>query len=428
MDEMTAFERHLSAELGEMAGPGRRIDGMAVVSAVATQSPARRIQAMFSATKFVVAGAVVALLGGFLLAGLPSQPPADVQAPAASAVSGAPGLIYVLDGDVYVAGEDGTDPVRIIDGDDDSECAGLRGNRGLVSPDGRHIAVRSEWSDACPGTVSIFDLDGQLVASVPGAGWDIAWSPDSTRFATWLSFGETIGVYGLDGSLQVELDASPIDLSGDRDPKWAPDGTALLLPTRVETVGTSYWLAARWPLDGGEPEILPITDPLSIPSISFSPDGTRVASVGRDSQLVVSAVDGAEPEWEFDFQSGDQVDEGWARPQLWSPSGDRIAVVTRRWSTDTAGEPIVESTSLWVADPSTGASTKLDIVQGGGYLEPIAFSPHGDRILVKKVDADGATGLWAVASDGSGSTLIVEGADAGMWVPSARAGDDPASP
>ena len=143
--------------------------------------------------------------------------------------------------------------------------------------------VRSEWSDDCPGTVSIADLDGQLVASVPGAGWDIAWSPDGTRFATWLSFGETIGVYGVDGSLQAELDGSSNPSGGDRDPRWTPDGTALLLPAEIETAGITHYLVARLPLDGGEPEVLPVTDPLSIRSMSFSPDGTSVASVGPDS-------------------------------------------------------------------------------------------------------------------------------------------------
>jgi Tol biopolymer transport system component len=422
MDEMTAFERHLSAELGEMAGPGRRIDGMAMVSAISSQPPTRRIQAMFSATKFVAAGAVVALLGGILLAGLPSQPPAEVQAPAASAVSGAPGLVYMLDGDVYVAEADGTDPVRIVDGDDDRECAGLRGNRGLVSPDGRHIAVRSEWSDACPGTVSIFDLEGQLVASVPGAGWDIAWSPDGTRFATWLSWGESIGVYGLDGSLQAELDASAIELWGDYDPRWTPDGTALLLPTQIETAGLNRALVARLTLDGAEPEILPVTDPLSIRSVSFSPDGTLVASVGPESQLVVATLDGTPGGSEFFFTPGDRVDGFWARPLLWSPNSDRIAVVTRQSSTTAAGDPIQQSADLWVADPATGSSSRVDSVSGDGDLQPVAFSPHGDRILVQRYDADQGPSLWTVASDGSGSTLIVAGADVGMWVPSTRAG------
>ena len=58
----------------------------------------------------------------------------------------------------------------------------------------------------------------------------------------------------------------------------------------------------------------------------------------------------------------------------------------------------------------------VDTVAGEGDLDPIAFSPDGDRILVRKVDADGVPGLWSVASDGSGSTVLVAGADHGEWL------------
>lgn len=417
MDDMTDFEWQLSAEFSELMGPVGPVDDAAIFEAItASQPPKWRMQSMFSATRFVVAGAVVALFGAFLLAGMPSQPRADDLVPGASILaSDPPGLIYMLDGDIYMAEEDGTDPVRIVDGDADAECGGPRDNRGLVSPDGRHIAYRSGWPDGCPETVSIADLDGRRVALVPGAGWDIAWAPDGSRFASWLSFGESIGVYGIDGSLQAELDGS-VACCGDHDPRWTPDGTALLVPADP-TTGTYQALVARLPLDGGEPEILPATDPMSIRSVSFSPDGDRVAYVGPDSQLVVAALDGTPPGFEFHFEPGDEVDARWARRPLWAPNGDRIAVVTRSVSTDAAGDQIQQSADLWVADPTTGESTMVDTVFGNGYLQPITFSPDGDRILVKKVDPDGAPGLWTVASDGSGSTVLVAGADHGEWVP-----------
>ena len=88
MDDMTAFERQLDAELGRMAGPGRRIDGMAMVRTVSTQSPRWRVQPIFSALKFVVAGAIVALFGGFLLSAVLTQQPSEEQVPAA--VTGSP--------------------------------------------------------------------------------------------------------------------------------------------------------------------------------------------------------------------------------------------------------------------------------------------------------------------------------------------------
>ena len=87
MDDMTAFERQLSSGLGQMAGPGRDIDAMAMARTVSTQSPKWRFQSMFSATKFVAAGVIVALFGGFLLAGVLTTPQGDEVLPAAASAS-----------------------------------------------------------------------------------------------------------------------------------------------------------------------------------------------------------------------------------------------------------------------------------------------------------------------------------------------------
>jgi|GEM_PF-6694763 len=107
MDDMSALERQLASELGQMAGRGRRIDAVAMVHSVTTTAPAGRWSvitrrlgvgpgpasaeggfSMFSAVKFVAAAAVVALFGSFLLLASPSeQEPAPV-APAASSTPG----------------------------------------------------------------------------------------------------------------------------------------------------------------------------------------------------------------------------------------------------------------------------------------------------------------------------------------------------
>ena len=51
------------------------------------QSPKWRFQSMFSATKFVVAGAIVALFGGFLLAGVLTQPSEETAPPAGASAT-----------------------------------------------------------------------------------------------------------------------------------------------------------------------------------------------------------------------------------------------------------------------------------------------------------------------------------------------------
>jgi hypothetical protein len=74
MDDMTAFERQVGEEIFRIVGPARPVDDLAVFESAATTPHTRRFQSMFSATKFVVAGAIVALLGGFLLTGMLRQP------------------------------------------------------------------------------------------------------------------------------------------------------------------------------------------------------------------------------------------------------------------------------------------------------------------------------------------------------------------
>ncbi len=106
MDEMTTFERQVAGELDHMAGPGRRVDVTAMVRTVATPSsrgslttrwrrgrdsapPTERGYSMFSAVKLAAAGVIVALFGGFLLAGVPTSPQ-EVPVPAAESVSAEP--------------------------------------------------------------------------------------------------------------------------------------------------------------------------------------------------------------------------------------------------------------------------------------------------------------------------------------------------
>jgi hypothetical protein len=97
MDDVTRLERRLADDALRVAGPSRPVDAAAVFAAIptATQSHKWRFRSMFSATKFVVAGAIVALFGGFLLAGLLTQP-SEERLPAAVTDSPSPAMIEAL--------------------------------------------------------------------------------------------------------------------------------------------------------------------------------------------------------------------------------------------------------------------------------------------------------------------------------------------
>jgi Tol biopolymer transport system component len=324
---------------------------------------------------------------------VPSEEPGDI--PAEPSVEPQPAaypsgtLAYVLDGDVYVADPDGANAVRIADGRPEEDCAGSGeywAEGSMWSPDGLYLAFRySDCSDPdhAGRDVVISDAEGNVLASFPAQGWNIAWSPDSTRVAVWNVWPETIGVYGLDGTRQAEL-AMPPDWtnSGDDDPVWTTDGTSL-------NVGD-----LEVPLEGGTPS------QAALPDRTYSPDGSQVAYVD-DGALVVAAADG----------SGLQElveDWPWANGTTsWSPTGDHFAFTAGgHGSTGSLHE-------LRVLDAASGSVTLLTEAQRGTFLSVIGFSPQGDRILYSK-EGD----LWSIGVDGSNARFLVAGTTEGEWSPS----------
>ena len=274
-------------------------------------------------------------------------------------------LAYGVDGDIYVADWDGSNPVRIADGE-------YWGEGPIWSPDGRYLAYRHTNcdgpEDACRHVV-ISDPQGNVIAEFPGDGWDISWSRDSTRVAVWVTVFETIGVFGADGERQALL---PMPRgwrpSGDHDPRWLPDGESLTLQGLVV------------PIDGSTPYHRPLSGG------TYSRDGSRVAKATRNS-LVVAEADGSNPRAVFD---------GWVSEPVWSPTGDRIAFTT--WKRGSGGV-----NQLRVLDVATGTVTLLAEAGGSDQLEVIDFSPKGDRILFARME-DGRIGvgsLWSVNADGS---------------------------
>jgi Tol biopolymer transport system component len=323
-------------------------------------------------------------------------------------------LAYALDGDIYLAESDGSNPVRIADGTrgvgPDGDCPGYWVEGPLWSPDGRYLAYRGDpltAGDTPTGdcrwnrTVTISDASGHVVASFPGDGWAIAWSPDSTRVAVWDNFYEehTLGVYGLDGVRQAQLTMPPEwELPGDRDPVWSPDGTALIVPGGVEV-----------PVDGSTPRQLPEDDPRSPLMTSYSPDRTKIAYMSRDG-LAVAAADGSQSrvlvpgELDRDFP--------WAPYGLsWSPTGDRIAFVQYRALPE--GGRVNELAVLDVANGSVVALA--DMGPGKFQFESVEFSPEGDLIRFTRDDDAGVRSLWSVHADGSDPQLLVDGSSWGDW-------------
>ena len=345
--------------------------------------------------------AIAVLVVGMGVAGvraLQAAPtPADEPAPTPGRLGA---LAYGVDGDIYVAEWDGSNPVKIADGRSFSDCRNLGeywGEGPIWSPDGRYLAYRQAdcqlaVGDAPSWHVVISDPQGNVVASFPGHGWLISWSPDSTRVAVWIGEGKTIGVYGLDGKRQKVLTVpAGMMAPGDFDPVWSRDGTSLLVPHGVEI-----------PLDGTTPRRFPSSDPRAYSDTTYSPDGSHVAYT-VDGSLFVAAADGSRAQEVF-------RDRVWTIP-AWSATGDRIAFISGN------------GTELRLLDVATGTVTLLTETDGSDMLGYIAgsrieFSPEGDRILFSRTEDEGAgaSSLWTVKPDGSDLRRLVAGTAWGDWL------------
>ncbi len=357
---------------------------------------------------------IVAIAGALIIVGARVvQPPLPI--------SGNGQLAYALDGDIFLADRDGAQPVRIADGAPNGTdlCGSFWAEGPMWSPDGRHLAYRGDRTD-CQESVVIADPDGRTVASFPSEGWLVSWSPDSTRVAVWVTLGQTIGIYGVDGQRQAVLDLPAGKApTGDYDPVWSPDGASLLIRLGPPSPSVVWQI----PVDGSAPEKVPQADPRSYPNAAFTRDGSRVAYVPYLDlwSLVMADAHGTELRvlpGARDPGSGSAAQGEFYGDAVWSPTGDTVAYT---WTDDPfddgSGNTPVQTFELRVVDVASGNVTLLATAP---QIRPIAFSGDGQRILFERsATAEmSAPSLWSTETNGSEARLIVDGTYTGDWQPS----------
>jgi hypothetical protein len=261
-------------------GPSRSVDAAAVsASAVHAKSPKWRFQSLFSATKFVVAGAIVALSGGLLLSGVLTQPSPDripavgasvaVQAEPTDAMTATPEPLAEVEADdtsmsdllpgvdlvteevepgVYRVVSDGlrdlsgSANVEARPGDSDGRfIAGLDGSIWWLGPDG-FFRLGEELSHAWPT---------DLAGLAPHADFEVG--PEGTMWETDSPIGRSgVALRSFDGDTWTTRRRRPTE--GTFGGVEVQQDGAVWVAERTAEHGTS-WRVVR--LDAGGWEVLP---------------------------------------------------------------------------------------------------------------------------------------------------------------------------
>ena len=301
MTDMIAFEREVATEVVRDMGPSEPVDDLAIFEAVTASRRSRRWEfTPFAALRFAVAAAIVALFGGFLLAGVLTAPQGDDVLPAAVTEAPSPmtaeellsGMVATeVEPGVYRVEDDGVrslspmDGSPVVAGDDGSVWLAVSG--GLVRLGGTRIP--DPRTDASEGLAI---PDPRTDASEGLADLEIA--SDGRAWAVVVQGDETSRLLSFDGETWKDValpDYEPV-------PSWAKQQWQFIEVTssgRVWVVSPNGAMAVLEP-DGATWQT--IEEPVAPPWITNGLD--YMAFIGTDTDVLV-------PQWRSVWHYADGV-------------------------------------------------------------------------------------------------------------------------
>jgi WD40-like Beta Propeller Repeat len=363
---------------------------MRVSSRVAVGSPMARV-----AFLVILLAILSALTAGSIVAGA-----SLLVSPAPPAIVGNGLIAYDAGGDIWVVDPDGTEPRQLTSGPSVEHGA-------TWSRDGTKIAYWATETASAPDTLVIADADGShprtIATHEPGSAADLAgerdldWSPDGRHVAYSLC---TVADPVCDERVFVAAtDGSGASLVGDEGltawrPRWSPDGSLLAFAANRDGAEQGVYLMAPDGTDVRRISAVVDDDQYGFFSVSWSPDGTSIATRAQGSIWLLPA--GAhDPADEVALVQADAV------VPTWSPDGSQVAYIDLGASllrvTPAAGGDLADLGSLtvggyaWAPD---GTSIVVNRCYSGGCGFEIVDPVAGDHVAGIQVSAPGLYPSW----------------------------------
>ena len=255
---------------------------------------------------------------------------------------------------LHVANADGSNPMRIAEGDFDRDQLGWSPDSTRITFGLQELEPTSEPDSYVLAGVELYtaDANGNSRALLTEGPQKFKWSPDGTRIA-YTTTSATLFTIDVEGTNRSYVG------DGVSAFKWSPDGTRIAYTTASNDVHL-------FTIDADGTNRAQLTDnPLPAPEwpseidFEWSPDGERIAYTTANGALHVIEADGANPK-----QLDDDVSRHW-----WSPDGARIAYTTASGALNVTG-----------ADGANPKQLDENVRQGESGSAAVAWSPEGRRL------------------------------------------------